>query len=103
MDGRDSHFDGGVLENLGINLVTGLVGMLTLGIALPWMICWKQKWVTKNTVIEGKRLAFDGTGGQLFGNYIKWFLLTLITLGIYGFWVAVRMHQWIAKHTYFAE
>ena len=41
------------------------------------------------------------TGGQLFGNWIKWFLLTAITCGIYGFWVAPRLYNWVAKHTHF--
>lgn len=41
-------------------------------------------------------------GSQLFGNYIKWFLLTIITFGIYGFWLDIKMKQWITKHTHHA-
>ena len=40
------------------------------------------------------------TGGQLFGNYIKWFLLTIITLGIYSLWLSIKMKQWVTKHTH---
>ncbi|WP_314011819.1 hypothetical protein [Mogibacterium diversum] len=36
-------------------------------------------WEIKHTVIEGRRLEFDGTAVQLFGNWIKWLLLTIVT------------------------
>ncbi|EJP21595.1 PF05987 domain protein [Streptococcus oralis SK304] len=44
-----------------------------------------QNWKVKRTVIDGRRLYFDGTGSRFFRNWIKWFLLTIITLGIYSF------------------
>ncbi|MDR1904250.1 MAG: DUF898 domain-containing protein [Treponema sp.] len=98
-----SVFDGGVLGNFGTKVVAFLIGSLTLGIGVPWAVAYRQRWLTSKTVVEGKRLKFDGTGGQLFGNYIKWFLLSIITLGIYGvFFLPVRLQQWIAKHTLFA-
>ena len=82
---RESKFDGGLLGLIGIGILSGFIVLITLGIATPWAICLKEKWYVSHTVIDGKRLVFDGTGGQLFGNYIKWFLLTIITLGIYSF------------------
>ena len=60
-------------------------------------------WETKHTVIEGRRLTFDGTAIELFGQWIKWFLLTIITLGIYSFWVAISLKKWKTKHTHFAN
>ena len=99
---RQSEFTGGLLGLLGINLLMGLLCIVTLGIGAPWAICMKERWIAKHTVIDGKQLVFDGTGGQLFGNYIKWFLLTIITLGIYGFWLDIKMKKWITKHTHHA-
>jgi uncharacterized membrane protein YjgN (DUF898 family) len=59
--------------------------------------------MASHTVIEGKRLRFDGTGIQLFGNFIKWWIFSIITLGIYGiFFLPVRAKQWAVKHTLFA-
>lgn len=52
-----------------------------------------QDWKVRHTVIDGQRLYFDGTGAQLFGNWIKWFLLTIITLGIYSFWLKIKTEQ----------
>ena len=99
---RESRFTGGLLGLLGINILQGLLIGITLGIGAPWAICMKERWIAKHTIIDGKQLVFDGTGGQLFGNYIKWFLLTIITIGIYGFWLDIKMKQWIVKHTHFA-
>jgi uncharacterized membrane protein YjgN (DUF898 family) len=99
-----SRFDGGVLGNFGTNFAAGLLAVITLGIGVPWAVAYRQRWLVTHTVIEGKRLAFDGTGGQLFGNYIKWWLLSIITLGIYAaFFLPIRMQQWIAKHTSFEQ
>ena len=56
--------------------------------------------VWNGTIIDGHKLIFDGTGAQLFGNYIKWFLLTIITFGIYSFWLSIKMKQWVTKHTH---
>jgi uncharacterized membrane protein YjgN (DUF898 family) len=97
-----SVFDGSVLGNFGTNLVAGLLSFITLGIGVPWAVAYRQRWLTSHTIIEGKRLKFDGTGGQLFGKYIIWFLLSIITLGIYAvFFLPVRMQQWVTKHTFF--
>jgi uncharacterized membrane protein YjgN (DUF898 family) len=99
---NESKFTGGLLGLIGISLLQGLLISITLGFGAPWAICMKEKWVAEHTIIDGKRLTFDGTGGQLFGNYIKWFLLTLITFGIYGFWLSIKMKKWIVKHTHTA-
>lgn len=102
MEDNRSEFTGGLLGLICINILQGLLITITLGFGAPWAICMKERWIAKNTYIEGRQLAFDGTGAQLFGSYIKWFLLTLITFGIYGFWLEIKMKQWLVKHTHFA-
>ena len=99
----DSYFDGKLHQWIGWTLLGGLITTLTLGICYPFAVCMIQSWEAKHTVINGKRLAFDGTGGQLMGHYIKWFLLSIVTLGIYSFWLHINMKKWIVKHTHFAE
>lgn len=100
---KESKFTGGLLGLIGISILQAILIGLTFGLAAPWAICLKEKWVAEHTIIDGKQLTFDGTGGQLFGNYIKWFLLTLITFGIYGFWLNIKMKQWVVKHTHVAH
>lgn len=96
----ESKFTGGLLGMIGIGILQWLIITFSFGIAAPWAICVKERWYIKHTVIDGHRLVFDGTGAQLFGNYIKWFLLTIITLGIYSFWLNIKMKQWLTKHTH---
>jgi uncharacterized membrane protein YjgN (DUF898 family) len=61
----------------------------------------KQRYVTRHSTVEGRRLVFDGTGGQLFGTWLKIFFLTIITLGIYSFWAELTMTRWVIFHTRF--
>ena len=58
-------------------------------------------WKTNHTVIEGRRLKFNGSAIGLFGNWIKWLLLIVVTLGIYGFCVHIKLEQWKVKNTTF--
>ena len=96
----ESNFSGGVLGQLGINILCSFIITFTFGIALPWAVCIKQRWLASHTFLDGKPVYFDGTGMQLFGNYIKWFLLTIITFGIYSFWLSIKMQQWVTSHTH---
>lgn len=91
----ESKFTGGLLGLIGINILSMLLMTITLGIGTPWAVCMKEKWYAEHTIIDGKQLVFDGNGGQLFGNYIKWLLLSLITCGIYSFWLGIKMKQWV--------
>ena len=97
---KASSWDGSVLDTFVNSLVASLMITFTCGIATPWAICYTWKFILEHAVIDGKRLTFDGTGAQLFGNWIKWLLLTIVTCGIYSFWVAPRLYQWVASHTH---
>ena len=103
MEQQESYFDGGLFEQIGWYLVGGLITALTLGICYPWALVMNYKWEAKHTVINGRRLSFDGTGGQLLGSWIKWLLLSAITLGIYGLWVPIKIKAWTTKHTSFED
>ncbi|MBR2349469.1 MAG: DUF898 family protein [Clostridia bacterium] len=96
----ESKFSGGLLGMIGIGILQALITVCTLGLGVPWAVCLKERWYVNHTTIDGHQLTFDGTGGQLFGNYIKWFLLCIITFGIYCFWLAIKMKQWVTKHTH---
>ena len=93
-----STWDGGVLDTVVNSIVASLICSVTCGIGTPWAICYMMKFVIEHTVINGRRLRFDGDGAQLFGNWIKWFLLTIVTCGIYSFWVTPRLYKWVASH-----
>ena len=96
----ESKFTGGLLGMIGIGILQSIIIVITFGSGAPWAVCLKEHWYVKHTIIDGHQLTFDGNGAQLFGNYIKWFLLCIITLGIYSFWLNIKMKQWITKHTH---
>ncbi|CED93467.1 Hypothetical protein CRIB_715 [Romboutsia ilealis] len=97
----NSRFEGSLLGLIGVNILAWGISALTFGIATPWAMCIKYKWQINNTVIEGRKLKFVGTGSSLFMNYIKWWILTIITFGIYGFWLYIKMLQWKIENTIF--
>ena len=99
----ESHFDGGLLQLIGWQILGAFITAITFGICYPWALCMLYGWKIKHTTIEGRRLAFTGSAVGLFGNWVKWLLLTVITLGIYGFWVGIALEKWKVKHTQFAD
>lgn len=98
-----SDFTGSALANFGMNFVIVLVSLITLGIAYPFMLCWKLRWEADHTTIDGRQLVFDGKGGQLLGKYLLWILLCIVTIFIYAiFFMPLNMIRWKTKHTHFA-
>lgn len=96
----NSKFTGGLLGLIGISILSMIIILFTLGLGLPWAVCLKERWLAEHTFIDNQQLKFDGNGGQLFANYIKWFFLTIITLGIYGLWLNIKIKQWVVMHTH---
>ena len=68
---RESKFEGSVLGFIGYGLILVILTICTFGIAYPWGEVMFRRWICRNTIIDGQRLTFDGTGLQLFGSYIK--------------------------------
>jgi len=98
----ESKFDGGLLSYVGWSILGGLITILTIGIAYPWALCMVYGWRINHTIINRKRLIFNGTGFGLFGLWIKWLLLMIITLGIYSLWIGISLEKWKVKNTTFA-
>jgi len=98
-----SYFDGSLLELIGWCILGGIITTFTFGLCFPWALCMILGWKINHTVIEGRRLKFNGSAVSLFLNWIKWFLLCIITLGIYGFWVIIAIEKWKVKNTSFAN
>lgn len=98
-----SEFTGGAFGLFFVKLFVGFASSVTLGLALPAMICFYNKWIASHTVINGRKMYFDGKGIQLFGKYVLWTFLSIITIGIYSFWYAVNMKKWITSHTHYVD
>ena len=99
----DSYFDGGLIELIGWRLLSFLITIVTLGIAAPWGKCMLYSYQIKHTVYNGKRLKFEGTGGDLFVNKFKWFLLSIITFGIYALFIPIKKTKWVISNIHFED
>lgn len=98
----ESVFTGKAITLVGMTLLTVIVTTCTFSIATPWMLCWIESWKAKNTFINGKRLEFNGTGGQLIGRWMLWFLLCIVTFSVYAWWLPVQIERWRVSHIHFA-
>jgi len=103
-----SDFKGGAIEYFLRSIVTGflsLVGIFTLGILTAWASLWLQKWITRNSCIDGRQLKLEAGAFNLWVRTIIWFLLIIITVGFYailGFYFVARQ-RWFLKRTHFAN
>ena len=99
-----SRFTGGAFANAFIGWLSALVGILTLGLCYPFMMCWRESWMAKHTYVNGRQLVFDGNGAQLWARFMLWVILSVITFGIYYIVCAkVAIEKWRTKHTHFAD
>jgi uncharacterized membrane protein YjgN (DUF898 family) len=96
---EQSYFDGGLFSLLGWKILGGLITILTLGICYPLALCMTYGWETNHTIINGKRLHFNGKAVDLFLHWLLWWFLTIITLGIFSFWLTISLKKWIVKNT----
>lgn len=99
----DSYFDGKVLDYIGWKLLSWLITFASLGIASPWGKCMLYKYQFNHTVYNGKRLKFEGDGGDLFIKTLIWYILTIITFGIYGWWVPAKKANWVISNLHFED
>lgn len=95
-----STFTGGLGSLIGLNIVNFFILLFTLGFGTPWVVCRSYSWEVEHQIVDGYKLVFDGKAGDLFVQWIKWFLLTIITFGIYGLWLNIKIKKWIAEHTH---
>lgn len=99
----DSYFDGSLIELIGWRLLSYLISIATLGIATPWGTCMLYAYKVNHTVYNGKRLKFEGNGGDLFINIFKWILLSIITLGVYTLFIPIKKTKWVISHIHFED
>lgn len=73
-----SYFDGNLAELIGYRVLCYLITVFTLGIGYPWAACMFARWETQHTVVNGRRLTFDGRGGELIGSWLLWIFLGIV-------------------------
>ncbi len=69
-----SYFDGDIFSYIGYSIICGILIVITIGFGTPWAVCIMLRWKTNHTVIDGRRMYFDGNGASLFGHWVVWYL-----------------------------
>jgi len=63
---KESKFSGKLMPFAWVNLVYLASIILTANILMPFGLCYRERWMAKNTVINGKQLVFEGKAFPLF-------------------------------------
>ncbi|MBQ3133595.1 MAG: DUF898 family protein [Clostridia bacterium] len=95
---NNSYFDGGIGGLIGTNILATLVTIVPF-VGFAWSNIIRLRWERKHTVVDSRRLSFEGTVGTFFLKYLLWGFLTIITLGIYGLFVPVKNLKLEAENT----
>jgi len=95
----DSYFTGTVGGYFGINLLTWFIKIFSFGLLIPLAQIIKLRWLLKHSVINRKRIIFNGSVVNFILKKIGWLLLSVITFGIYGLWVPIKTIRWEVSNT----
>lgn len=96
-----NYFTGNALILTIFKIAKMILNTFTLGIAFPFIDLFEQKYVCKNTYLNGIRLKFIGNIGSIFFVYLKWLFLSFITLGLLSFNLSFMIYKWHLKYTIF--
>ena len=95
----ESRFTGGVVGYIGTYFLALLLCLIPIvGFAIAF--CYFARWQWGHTVIDGRRMRFDGKWTDFWVKSIIWALLTIVTLGIFAFWIFVKIQHWIISNVH---
>lgn len=86
-----------------VKFFSNLLTIISLWILKPVSICWKNRYIQRHMVIDGRTIDFDGKAIQIMGRWILWNFLTVITFGIYIFFRNQRVLKWVNTHTHIKD
>jgi uncharacterized membrane protein YjgN (DUF898 family) len=70
-------------EYFSIMIVNWILIIITLGIYYPWAKAKRLKYTSGQTVLNGERFNFAGTGKEMFSGFIKIVVFELIVIAIF--------------------
>lgn len=84
LDGKPFRFYGSAPEFVWLNVWQLFLTLITLGIYYAWYINRMGGYIASNTEYDGKRLNWNGKGGDLFPTMLWAFYLPTILLSVYS-------------------
>lgn len=88
---------------IGVNILSNLADIITLGIASPVVRYERTVWLCDHIYINGMELCLVGDEKGFFLKNILWDFLTAITLGIYGLWANGKAFKLLTSYISFYD
>jgi uncharacterized membrane protein YjgN (DUF898 family) len=98
-------FTGSGFDILGRMILDFILTMVTLGLWIPWSVNGHIKYICSHIegtfTSSGKQLSveYSGSGVDILGRFIVWYILTLVTLGLYGPWMVNGFYKYAVEHS----
>lgn len=83
--GQGFAFTGSGFDYFVIQLVNGLLTLVTLGFYYPWARIKELKFLVQSLVVGNDALTFHGQGGELFGGVLRAWVLFIVPFFLLGF------------------
>jgi len=100
VEGQAMCYRASLMDWLGHTILNLFLVVITFGLYFPWAIASGVKYALEHTFLEdGRRFAFDGTGGQVIGLLLLSVLLIPISLGFALPWVLTLWLDWKWGHS----
>lgn len=91
------------LKLFGVYVIAFFIITLSFSLLSPIAIVMVNKYIINRRYINGRKLKFTGTIGELYIKYIIWLVLFVVTLGIFSFWIAIKYLRWKTENTIFED
>lgn len=88
--------DGSSWRYVGISLLYGLLTLVTLGLAAPWMSTALQRYKIEHTIFGNRRFSFTGSGSGLIARWLVVFALGALPVVIF---LALNASTWMEMMT----
>lgn len=103
MNKTQFEFKGDGMTYLLYSFATPFLIVFTLYFGMPWIYCWKKRWVIGNCYVNNRKLIFTGNGAQALGLFMKIFFGAIFTLGIYIPFGIISIKKWELRNTFFED
>jgi len=83
-------FTGGFWDFFFKSILIGLLCVITLGLATPYLVYWSSKYFFTSLKVGSRPVQFTGSFGEYFLMSLGLFILSVITFGLllpyYAYW-----------------
>lgn len=97
-------YTGSGVDIFGRVILGSIFTVVTLGLYIPWFVNNLIRYACERAVVANPpsgttvHVLYTGSGVDLFGRFILWYILTFFTLGFYGPWAVNGFYGYIVQN-----